>query len=316
MSTDLHDDVVARPTHAARTDGPTPDAPRVPAAPVTVLMSTYAGEVPDHLDQALASLFGQRTPPEQCVLVVDGPVPDALEAVLARWEAAASRIDLVLIRLPENRGLAEALRAGMQKCGCQYVMRMDADDIMAPDRVARQWDALSRDPSVDVLASWHAEFEDAPDRVLRFKRTPERHEEIARALRWRCVISHPTIVFRKIAVERVGGYRAKYGFLEDHDLYMRLLKDGARFAAVQEPLVKVRVSRAQLARRGGARYVANEWRFRYDCLRQGLLTPLEFLMGSCIYTAFRMLPVSLKPLAYRVVRRALARPDVPSGRQS
>ena len=225
-------------------------------------------------------------------------VGDAQESVIARFE---SQPGFVVVRCPYRRGIAGALNDGLMHCRQPFVARMDSDDIAAAHRYETQNGRLKAYPGLDVLASWHQEFSDDP-RVLRAtKRSPSDHEQIARALRWRNVISHPTIVVRRSLLERVGGYR-EMRYLEDYDLYLRLLKAGARFEAIQEPLVLVRTTPDQVRRRGGMEHVRAEWKFRFAHFRSGSLGASTFASTSIAYTVFRLLPNAVREGLYRLVR--------------
>jgi glycosyltransferase involved in cell wall biosynthesis len=270
-------------------------------------MSTYAGETAGYLDASLESLWRQTRLPEEVVLVLDGPVGSDQEAVLTRHLAAAP-VPLCLVREPANRGLASALNAGLAHCRYPYVARMDSDDVCAPERLDVQFRHLVERPDIDVLYAWQAEFEDDPDQIVRVKTCPTAHDDVVRQLKWRCPISHPTVVFRRSLVERIGGYRTAVGFLEDYDLYFRLLDVGARFQGIPRFLVKVRVSDAQRRRRGGWAFVRIEWHFRHDAYRRGNLTLPEFLATFVLFSGFRISPPLLKRAFYRLVRE-----DAPRG---
>src|SRR5262249_55312711 len=157
-------------------------------------------------------------------------------------------IDLTVVRLQRNNGLGPALNAGLRHCSEPYVARMDSDDISHPRRFAVQWNTLLRHPEVDLLGCWQADFDEDPGKPYQIKAVPERHDDIVRVLRWRNAISHPSVVFKRDTVAQIGGYRP-IRYLEDYDLFMRLVRAGARLHAVPEPLILVRVSQAQHARR-------------------------------------------------------------------
>lgn len=276
-------------------------------APVSVLLSTYSGELAAHLAAALESLYAQSLPPAQIVLVIDGPVDRGQEQVIASFSARSGDIAFDVVRLPVCGGLARALNRGVESCRFDLIARMDSDDITPPERISKQFEFLQHHAEVDVLAGWQAEFEGTDHSIVRsVKETPAGHNEIARALKWRNVISHPTIILRKQKLLAVGGYDQDVGLLEDYDLHMRLIHAGARYAALQEPMVYVRVSPKQRARRGGWRYVMNEWVFRYRCYRRGNMTLWDFLITSAVNTVFRLLPSFVKDPLYRLVRSSAA----------
>jgi glycosyltransferase involved in cell wall biosynthesis len=269
---------------------------------VSVLMSTYMGESAANLAAAIESIYAQTVPPDQIVLVIDGPVCDEQEAVIARYGAdrRAGRIDIV--RLPGGRGLAQAMNAGLEQCICDYVARMDSDDISMPDRLELQLAYVERDPSLEVVGSWSEEFfEDGTKSQLKI--TPVRHDAIVSALRWRNVLVHPALLIRTAALRQVGGYMAEFGKLEDYDLFVRLAQAGVRFHNIPKVLVRVRSSLEQRARRGGLDYCVREVRFRLACFRRGFLNTRQFLLSTSMYVLFRLVSATSRRHAYAMVRR-------------
>ena len=230
-------------------------------------MSTYVSETASNLATSLASIEAQSVLPDQLVLVIDGPVGADQEDGIAAFITRGT-IPTTLVRLPRNRGLAEALNTGLTRCLGEFILRMDSDDICTVDRIERQIAYAEAHPDIDVVASWSEEFFDdgAPCRI---KVTPTVHEGIVRALRWRNVVHHPTLLIRK-ALTAISGYRSRYGFLEDYDLFVRLVLSGARFHAIPKVLVRIRSSTAQRSRRGGFKYWINDIRFRVECFRVGI----------------------------------------------
>src|SRR5579883_383007 len=274
------------------------------SAGISVLMATYAGEKALRLRAALESIYDQTYLPEEIVLVVDGPVADDQEKVIEEFSGKSALPELKVLRLKEGKGLAGALNYGMAHCSCNIIARMDSDDISREDRFEKQYRFLEQHPEVDVVASWQAEFEnDDTERTIKIKETPAEHDAIVCKLRWRNVISHPTIMLRKAALLKVNGYDETVGLLEDYDLHMRLIAAGSHYAAIQEPLVNVRISRSQRARRGGVRYMFREGIFRYRCYRRGSYSFGIFLLTFTTNAIFRLMPPFLKAAMYRLVRR-------------
>ncbi len=77
-------------------------------------MSVYRDETADHVRTALESVFDQSKPPDEVLIVEDGPLSLDLEAVITTFETRYP--DTVrTISLPTNRGLGVALRAGSRR---------------------------------------------------------------------------------------------------------------------------------------------------------------------------------------------------------
>ena len=264
-------------------------------------MSVYNGTPAEQLDASLDSIFRQTRRADQIVLVVDGPVNNETERVIKRY-ADRLESEFEVLRNKHVQGLGEALQLGLGSCKEKYVARMDADDICVDTRFAQQLEYIQQNPELDVVATWHEEFTDHPGDRGRIKSAPTQHDQIQSVLKRRCVISHPTIFFKRYCVNDIGGYRAKYAYLEDYDLYMRLFASGYRFACLPEPLVHVRSGLDQVGRRGGFSYVVNDVSFRWECYRRGNYGLPTFVFVSAMMLAFRLMPTRARSFFYRFVR--------------
>ena len=268
---------------------------------VSALISTHAGEKASNLAQSLESVFAQTRPPEQIVLVIDGPIPPAQDEVIRSYCGDKRVADMTVLYLPEKGGLAAAMNAGLKACAGAYIMRMDSDDICAPDRLEIQMRYALANQDVDIVSSWSEEFfED--DGSSQIKVSPVAHEHITAALRWRNVLVHPTILARSSALRDVDGYRSKFGMLEDYDLFVRLALNGCRFHVIPKTLVRVRSSLEQRSRRGGWRYGLNEMAFRWECKRFGFLRLHQFIATTSLYVVFRLTSGAMRKRIYAMAR--------------
>ena len=275
--------------------------PNPHATTVSALMTTYAGETAKNLQASLDSLKSQTRPPEQIVLVIDGPIDPAQQKVITNFSGEVRDSQVTIIDLPHNGGLARALNHGLKACKGDYIMRMDSDDLALHDRLMIEKSFLDSHPDIDLVASWSSEFiDEAVD--LRLKTSPTEHNAIVEALKWRNVIAHPTILVRKTKLEDIGGYHETVGLLEDYDLYVRLILSGAKFHIIPKILLRVRATHAQRSRRGNFAYFIKETQFRYRCFRAGFLNTKELLLTTGLYALFRLIGTPLRNRLYAAVR--------------
>lgn len=271
--------------------------------PISVLMATYAADAPEHLQASLESLFGQTVKFSQLVLVVDGPIGPELAAVIDGFRPrheSADQFDVV--QVATRGGLGAAANVGLSHCKNSLIARMDADDISMANRLERQWCVWQSEDDLSVLGTWHAEFaEDKPDHVLFVKKAPTRHADIARVMRSRCCVSHPTVLMSKAAIVDAGGYPETRTH-EDYLLFRRMLRRGHRFAIIDDPLVKVRVSEKQRARRGGTNLLRGDWQVYVEGWRHGEHTLLGVMVIMAVWAVFRLSPPFVKAGLYRFVR--------------
>jgi glycosyltransferase involved in cell wall biosynthesis len=190
-------------------------AARMSRPAVTVLMPVRDGA--RHLPEALDSILRQTWRDLECVVCDDGSA-DATPEILARAAAADGR--LRVLRLP-RAGIVAALNAGLAAARADWVARMDADDIAAPDRLEHQMAAAAHHPgSAAIGGAWRVVGPDG-----RFRRRiapPLEPAEIAEALLRHNPLAHPTMLLRRDAVVELGGYRAAFRSAEDYDLWLRL----------------------------------------------------------------------------------------------
>ena len=241
----------------------------------SVSMCVYGGDHPQWFQTAVESILHQTVKPDEVVLVVDGPVPEKLEAVIRSFEA-----DPVfrVIRLPQNMGHGEARRTGLRACSHDLVALMDADDISAPDRFEKQLRLFAEQPELTIAGGNITEFVDTPDHIVGLREVYPTDSMIRQDMKKRCPMNQMTVMFRKAAVEKAGGYVDWYCD-EDYYLWLRLMLGGAVFANIPEPLVNVRVGKEMYQRRGGLRYFKSEARLQKWMLQHKVITFATYMIN-------------------------------------
>jgi glycosyltransferase involved in cell wall biosynthesis len=189
------------------------------------------------LDAAISSIVEQSFDDRELVLI-DNASTDESPSIGRRWAGNEPRIRV----LHEPRiGIAHALNTGLAHAEGGYIARMDADDISHPERLAQQVAYLDAHPEIGVLGTRTAFASSVPESrgmqafvqwqnalldphahyVKRFVDAP---------------LAHPTVMFRRELVEQFGGYDT--GPLpEDHELWLRWMDAGVRFAKLPAELL-------------------------------------------------------------------------------
>jgi hypothetical protein len=262
----------------------------------SLLMSVYGGDNPAFLEAAYRSVVhDQSRPPDDVVLVQDGPVPPPVAATIASL-VAGSPMPVHHLVLDANVGLGPALDQGLAACEHDIVARMDADDIALPNRFAVQVPII--EGGVDIVGSSLLEFGTDPEDLVGRRVPPLEQEEIVRYSRFHQPFNHPTIVYRKSAVMAVGGYRS-LALMEDYLLFAKMIQSGCRVANVEEPLVLYRVGAGAYARRGGVTLLKSEWRLQRRLHGQGFTTGAQFVRNVIVRGGYRLVPEPIRRFAYR-----------------
>lgn len=189
------------------------------------------------IDGAVASIVAQ-TFSEWELLLIDNACTDESTSIALRWADRDPRIQL--LREPRI-GIAHALNNGLAQAKSHYIARMDADDVSHPERLAKQLAYLEAHPDIGVLGTRTSftstvgesrgmqAFVEWQNAIL----TP--HEHFVKRF-VDAPLAHPTVMFRRELVEQHGGYDT--GQLpEDHELWLRWMDAGVRFAKLPEALL-------------------------------------------------------------------------------
>ena len=212
----------------------------------SVLMSVYRNDIPEYIDISIRSILKQTVLPEQFVIVVDGPVPNAIMDIIDNYR---KNVDLfTIVELKENKGLGNALNVGLQQCRNELVARMDADDISVPSRCERELECFNKDLEIDICGCNIVEFLGEPENIRTERVVPEQHEDIKKFMRKRQPFNHPTVMYKKSKVLAVGGYeilRRK----EDFDLFSKMLVMGCKAVNINESLYLYRANEDNYKRR-------------------------------------------------------------------
>lgn len=189
------------------------------------------------LDAAIASIAAQTFSYWE-LLLIDNASKDESTIVAQRWADRDPRI--ILVKEP-NLGIAHALNTGLAHAQGQYIARMDADDVSHPERLAQQVAYLEAHPEIGVLGTRTAfvstmqesrgmqAFVDWQNAIL----SPHEHY-VKRFVD--APLAHPTVMFRRELLDLHGSYDT--GPLpEDHELWLRWMDAGVRFAKLPVALL-------------------------------------------------------------------------------
>ena len=181
---------------------------------VSVVLPVHDGE--QYLAAAIDSILRQTHAHFELIVIDDGS-GDGSAAI------AASYVDprLRVVRNERNLGLVETLNRGIELARGEFIARMDADDIAAPERLALQVQHMVAEPELAVLGT-NITYADATGSVVGRPRGLPCGPALVRwrLLRGTCLY-HPTVMLRRAALgdER---YSAQFIHAEDYDLWLRL----------------------------------------------------------------------------------------------
>ena len=266
------------------------------------LASVYKNTKTDQMKVCTESMLNQTCPPDQVVIVTDGPISDELknytEELLRKYPDV-----FTLVPLAENLGLGRALNAGIKACRNELVARIDTDDINRTDRMEIQLARIEAS-GADIVGSNIAEFIGTPDNIVSYRKVPQSHEDICSYLKKRCPFNHMTVLFRKSAVEKAGGY-LHWHYNEDSYLWVRMYLAGARFENIDDNLVYARIDSDTFKRRGGYKYYKSERDLFAFMYKNKVISFFDFQIAKAIrFTVQVLMPNAVRQWFFKKFARS------------
>lgn len=211
---------------------------------VSILMPVFNAE--QTLPECLQSIFSQTFHEFELVAVDDNSTDKSID-ILRSYDDPRIRIFK-----NEQKGIVSALNLGLEKCQSDLVARMDADDMMYADRLAKQFDVMNKDPSITLCATRVRKFPEDKIRAgyveyMRWQNACITEQDIKDQIYIESPFAHPSVMFRKNRVVTLGAYKDGE-FPEDYELWLRLFHAGESMMKLDEVLIDWRESGHRLSR--------------------------------------------------------------------
>lgn len=196
-----------------------------------MLMSVLNGEY--YLKEAIKSVLDQSLEDFEFI-IIDNCSTDRTSSIINGFNDARIRS----YELKEKSNLSRSLNFGLSKCESDLVARIDADDLMKPDRLEKQVVFMEKNPKVVLLGTaLERIYEDGSYRdIIEY---PCTQEEIVSAIARHNPFAHPSVIYRKNTIKSLGNYSEQYHFAQDFKLWIEVMKR-FKVANLIEPLTKYR----------------------------------------------------------------------------
>ena len=190
---------------------------------VSVVLATHSRAA--LLRKAAESMLGQ-TEKNLELLIVDDASSDETPRVIEELEKRDARVRHV--RNPFNMGRVKSANRGILEARGVYIARIDDDDTWCdPSKLAKQTAFLESHPEYVAVGGGTIRV-DLMGKGFLHLLPPQEDREIRKVILQFNPLAQSTILFRRLAWEKTGGYDEKLesSVSEDWDLWMRLGKRG------------------------------------------------------------------------------------------
>jgi len=207
---------------------------------VSIIMAVYNGEL--YLKECIDSIIGQSYDNWELIVINDGS-KDGTSKILETYKKGDDRIRV--FNLDKNSGLVYCLNFAIRESKGLYLARMDADDVMYPERLSLQTQFMDDNLEVGVLGS-NVDLIDLSGTRFGQWTFPNSDKGLKDLLINKCPFMHPSVMIRKDTLMNIPGpYSEEYPACEDYDLWIKLHKV-TKFASSSIPVIKYRVHPNQI----------------------------------------------------------------------
>lgn len=169
-----------------------------------------------YLGEAIRSALEQTLPPYEVIVVDDGSTDET--------RGVAESFAEVRCVAQENRGAASARNTGFAASTAELIVFLDADDRLLPAALEAGTRAIAANPDAAfVFGRYRYVVTDGSIRNPPAAR--DLTHPYAAFLQQNLVVMHATVMYRRAAIERCGGFDPELLSCEDYDLYLRLARE-------------------------------------------------------------------------------------------
>jgi glycosyltransferase involved in cell wall biosynthesis len=182
---------------------------------VSVLIPVYNASA--YLENAIKSTLLQTYTNFEIIAVNDGS-SDGSPEILEAFKKKDNRINVFNNKI--NLGLSPTRNLGLQKCKGEYIVLLDADDLMSPNRIQKQVEFLSLNPNVSAVSSSMEVFDvNGKIKIIRYRKD---QKDIKSTSMFFSPVSHAASLFNASILKKIC-YRNELAFAEDFDMWIRFL---------------------------------------------------------------------------------------------
>ncbi|MDD4822273.1 MAG: glycosyltransferase family 2 protein [Bacteroidales bacterium] len=205
---------------------------------VSIVMPVYNASAT--VSSAIKSILAQKFTNWELLALDDGSTDNSTEIISSFNDP---RVRLIICEhnfiATLNRGFAEATG--------KYIARMDADDLMIPERLMIQVAIMEKRKDIDVCSSWMETFgKDIANKVIGDLHG-EIKEPILKLLKDNFIFHSTVMIRRNFWIHHKIQYM-NYSLAEDYKLWFEMAKINARFYIEAQPLLYYRISKEQVSK--------------------------------------------------------------------
>ena len=225
---------------------------------ISVITIAYncENEIEDTIKSVIAQSYNNKE-----YIVIDGASTDNTMAVVNKYK---DKIDVIVSE--PDKGRSDAFNKGIQRATGDYIVMMNAGDLLTDDALEKLVQNYEED--YDVIKGNTLRWN--PETGTKYREKPVTHYP---AIPFNFLVCHQSTYISKVAYEKYGGYLIDFRVAMDFELMLRFTRKGARFHAIDEDLAVFRM--------GGISQTSKKR--RYEEMREALVLNGRSVLETTIF---------------------------------
>lgn len=213
---------------------------------ISVIMPVYNAE--EYLSKAIESILNQSLVDFEFIIINDGST-DSSELIITKYDDDR----IIYVKNNTNLGIIKTLNKALNLAKGKFIARMDADDIAFPERLSKQMSVFDFYPSVDMVNIKTLLMDDKGIYAKENRSAVQLNFEATRFIQYlKNMISHPGVMIKKDLINKyLYQDESDYEYIEDFDLWLRIVRDGYICYTLDQPYLYYRVSANSINRTKG-----------------------------------------------------------------
>ena len=205
---------------------------------ISVVMVFYNAE--RYIEEAVKSVLKQSFRDFELLLIDDGSID---QSVIIVENIKDDRIKII----HKGHDYITSLNYGLDCAQGRYIARMDADDIMHPDRLFVQYRLMEDKPWIDFCSSWCTFFEEKTGKEVLYNESSGIIKDPLVSLLHKNIFVHPTMIFKTEFLKKNNLKYQHYNYAEDYKMWFEAAKRGANFYIEPQSLLFYRCHEQQVS---------------------------------------------------------------------
>ena len=183
---------------------------------VSVIISVYNGK--KYILRALLSILAQSFDNFEIILIDDGSTDGTANAIKLIQDQRVKFIQ------QENQGLTKSLNRALRMANGKWIARHDADDFSIYSRFEKQIEFLRSNPDLGMVGTSCFIQPERHGIINEVYIYPQAYNEILDAFYHYNPLVHGSVIINKDIMDEVGGYNEEFLFVQDYELWSRIIK--------------------------------------------------------------------------------------------